>query len=289
MKNGVIMRRIRIVLMTLFMLTCFATAAAAEMADCTIKMIYKEKGKLPLIAKKPDDSGAYLELFSKAAEDIGCKLTVSRSSKKRLHQSLEKGEVDFYPGASYSAKRSKYLHYVPNGFQTGEYGITSLEFPEIQDYQQVKELGMLWLMELGSSKTDIANRIGIETQSVNSADIEKARLLIEKGRKTFYVADKELVDFYLKTKGLKNFKEANLKVHYECCGGNNPMYMAFSRFSNHIKEIPNPNYDPSKKLSPRNAPKILDPNSVAAKLGKALEKLMKSGETEKIYQKYFSK
>lgn len=84
----------------------FASATSFSFAGKEIKMVYKEGGKLPLIAKMPDNTGAYMELFSKAAKKIGCKIVISRMPKKRLHQKLGTGDLDFYPGASFSKKRS---------------------------------------------------------------------------------------------------------------------------------------------------------------------------------------
>ena len=252
-------------------------------------MTFKEGDKLPLIAKNPDNSGAYSELFSLAAEKIGCKITITRLPKKRLHRQLEKGELDFYPGASFSNKRAEYLYYIDNGFTTAEYGITSINSSEIFNFQQVKEFNLIWLMELGSSKNEPANKNGVQTMPVRFADIEKARYLISKGRNIFYIADKELVDYYLKRTGYRSFKDAGLKVHYGCCGDKVPMYMGFSRLSPHFKERPNPKYDKTKKLSPSNSPTVIDPGCVAYKLGQALMEIKASGKTAQIYQKYFLK
>jgi len=257
-------------------------------AECVLKMAYKEGNKMPLIAKKPDNSGAYLELFSRAAERIGCRLEIVRLPKKRLHRQLEQGKLDFYPGASFSEKRATYLCYIENGFPTGEYGITSADMPDIHDYQQLKELGLTWLMEMGGSKTELADRLNVKTRYLGFADIETARRVISKGRNIFYVADKELVDYYLKNKEFVSFKEAGLKVHNECCGGDYPMYMGFSRTSHHFRKRSNPKYDETKKLSPTNFPIIADSGCVAFRLGQALQELKASGETLKIYQKYFS-
>ncbi len=199
-------------------------------AECVLTMTYKEGDKLPLIAKKPDNSGAYLELFNRAAEAIGCQLEIVRLPKKKLHEKLQRGELDFYPGASFSKSRAQYLYYIENGLQTGEYGITSSTVPDILDYPQVKELGLVWLMELGGSKAEKADALGIRTHAIRFVDIGKIRQFISQGRNYFYVADKELVDYYLKREDVGSFEEIGLKVHYDCCGGEYPMYMGFSRF-----------------------------------------------------------
>ena len=272
------------VLLSLFM---FFAIPSALFADCLLKMGYKEGDKLPLIAKQPDNSGAYLDIFSKAVKSIGCKLKVIRLPKKRLHSKLKSGEIDFYPGASFSEKRATYLYYIENGLTTGQYGITSLNTPEISDFQQVKELDLVWYLELGSSKLELSRSLGARKRIFREVDIEKMRRLISKGRNVFYVADKELIDYYLKSNGLSALTEIGVKVHRHCCGGDAPMYMGFSRFSAYFSEIANIKYDQSKPLQPRNFPAIVDSDSVAYRLSQALRKMKNSGETAKIYETYF--
>lgn len=271
----------------LLSLFIFFALPSLSFADCLLKMGYKEGGKLPLIAKQPDNSGAYLDLFSKAAESIGCRLVVVRLPKKRLHSKLKTGQLDFYPGASFSEKRAIYLYYIENGFTTAQYGITSINIPEISNFQQVKELDLLWLLELGGSKVELTDSIGVRSKTFQAVDIEKMRRLIYKGRNVFYVADKELIDYYLKSKGLSTLTEIGLKVHRHCCGGDAPMYMGFSRFSAHFTEIANPEYDQNKPLNPGNSPTIVGSGSVAYRLGQALRKMKDSGETADIYKTYF--
>lgn len=260
-------------------------------AQCTLNMVYKEGAKLPLIEEKPSHAGAYHELFQMAAERIQCSLVVSRYPKKRLHKLLEAGELDFYPGASFSKKRAKYLYYVANGFETGEFGITGINIPALKSYEDLKNYeDITWLMEFGSSKTERAKKLGVKTQTRRHMDLEYVSKYISRSpdKSYFYVADKELVDYFPKKTGLKSLEAEGLKIHKKCCGGNAPMYMGFSRFSPHFKEKPNPNYDKSKNISPDNFPTLLDESSVAYRLGQALLELKQSGETEKIYHKWFT-
>lgn len=280
----------KMVLSLLLSLLVSFSFISCSFAECVIKMTYKDNEKLPLIAKQPDNSGVYFDLFSKAADKIDCKIEIVRTSKGRLHKQLETGELDFYPGTSFSEKRAQYLYYIENGLMTAEYGITSINTPEISAYKQVKELELLWMMDHGSSKIGIAERIGAKSESfTGGVDIDKVRQHISHGRNNFYVADKEIIDYYLKSKGLSSFEDAGLKVHYNCCGGEAPMYMGFSRFSPHFKEKSNESYDNTQKTSPTNFPTVIDPECVAYKLGQALHEMQISGETARIYQKHFSK
>ena len=60
------------------------------LADCVLKMAYKEGDKIPLIAKMPDNSGAYFDLFDTAAKKIGCRLEVVRLPKKGYMRNWQK-------------------------------------------------------------------------------------------------------------------------------------------------------------------------------------------------------
>ncbi|MDP2560194.1 ABC transporter substrate-binding protein [Psychrobium sp. 1_MG-2023] len=278
------MVKIRHCLLLICLLSSYFTTAHAS---CVLTMGYKEGDKLPLIGKSPDNSGVYQELFSKAAQQINCELKIVRLPKKRLHNKLATGEIDFYPGASFSHTRASYLYFVKNGLHTAQYGITLPSVPEITEYFQVKAFNLQWLMELGSSKYEIAKRIGARTQIVKFVDIDKARKLLEKGRNNFYVADKELIDYYLLKHGVETLSELGLKVHHHCCGGDSPMYLGFSRESKYFEERPNPNYDPSALISPQNFPSTIKVGTIAHQLQQALNQLEMAGESQQLYQRRF--
>lgn len=278
------MKSLLIFFLSLILAFSFSSTAIAA---CLLKMTYKDGGKKPLIGKNPDNTGAYLDLYWLAAKKIGCELKVVRLPKKRLHIELSKGKLDFYPGASFSKKRAKYLYYGENGFKTGEYGLSPLHVPTINSYGQLKTLNLRWLMEHGGSKIEVAEKLGIRTQKLPYVNIDKVRTLFRLKRSHFYVADKELIDYYPKKRGITSFKEIGLKVHKNCCGGTRPMYFGFSRFSPHFKEQPNPNFDKTKPLSPDNFPTRLVPGSIVYKFEAAIRQLKKSGKIDEIYRKHF--
>ena len=143
-------------------------------------------------------------------------------------------------------------------------------------------------MEIGSSKQDMAESLGIKLQNRKFFDLEFVSKYIKRspGNNYFYVADKELVEYFHSKTGT-SLTEAGLKVHKNCCGGHQPMYLGFARRSSHVKEQPNPNYDASKKLSAANYPTILDASSVAYKLSEALAAMRAEGVTDVIYKKWF--
>lgn len=280
MKNG---------LVTAAILSLGLLYTTSSFAECSITMAYKDGGKEPLITKKPKHDGVYFDLFQEAAKRIGCTLKVSRSPKKRLHAALKAGELDFYPGASFSKKRAEYLYYAPNGLETGQYGVTNIGVGDLPNYESLKKLDVYWLMELGSSKKERAKALGIKTEERKYYDLEIVSLYIKRKpeKNFFYVADKELVDYFPTVAGT-SIGDAGLQIHKGCCGGDQPMLMGFSRFSPHFKEAVNPDYDKNKDLSPMNFPTIVDPESNAAKLAVALVEMKKEGVSASIYKKWFA-
>lgn len=266
-----------------------AIAVSSTACACEIKMAYKDKEKLPLIEDVPSDEGAYKDLFTKAAESIGCKLEIVRIPKKRLHSMLESGDLDFYPGASFSTKRANYLYYFPNGFMSGQYGITPKSVKEVFSFNDVKSQNLMWYMEPGGSKNEIAKDLGIEAREISDLNIDSFINYVKRDDMwpSFYVADKELVDYFHKKTG-KSIDSEGFKIQKDCCGGEHPMYAGFSRKSAHFSEKTNPDYDPNQALSPDNFPTVIDDDCVANKLRLALESMEKNGETDKIYQEWFN-
>lgn len=248
-------------------------------------MGYKDDSKMPLIGEKDDNSGAYLDLFSKAADKIGYKLKVERISKKRLYAMIEKGEIDFYPGASFSEDRVPYMCFLKNGMKTKEVVLTKKGVPEIKDFSKVS--GTL-LADLGGSKTKFGEKYkGIKVYEAASLNFEQAINLLKADRANFYIADIEEVDYYKKLKGLKSYEDIGITVHNNPFGNLMPMYMGFSMYSKLFKIEDNSKYDKSKPMDYENTPKTASKDCIAYKFYEALMQLEKSGETKKIYNKHF--
>ena len=196
---------------------------------CRITMVYKTGSKAAFIQQAPSSEGAFHDIFQLASKRIGCTFVIERYSKVLLHRLLEEGLVDFYPGASFSKEREEYLTYLPNGILTAEWGITSANFSHtLTSYQDVKKLGLSWIMEPRSSKHEIADALDIPVINMEDITLDKIATHFQQAANInhFYVADKELVD-YFRTK--QTLASAGLKVHTACCGGNVPMYLGVSK------------------------------------------------------------
>ena len=257
--------------------------------SCELRMGFKDGGKQPLMNKAPDNSGAFAEIFSYAAKTIGCELKIERYSKLRVHKLLRLGAVDFYPGASYSAKRSQYLHFAQIGFMSAEYGLTPINIPEITSYQDVKKLNLIWLMELGGSKREIADKLGVQVDQTQNLTIEKLLRYFRTRNANFYVVDKELVDLFLLDKEPDYLEKVGLKLHVNCCGGSVPMYAGYSKKSHHFANADINEFDFSREGSVLNQTSALKQGSVFHRFSNVLMEMHQQGITQKIYTKHLHK
>lgn len=261
-------------------------SASALAYDKIIVMGYKSIAKPPLIGDGADNSGLYLDLFSLAASRIGYSLKVVRIPKKRLHHELAIGNVDFYPGSSFSTKRAEYLYYLPNGLQTKEVLISLSDLPEITDMNQAK--GKL-IVELGSSKQEWDQIYpGLSIVRMGKLSMPKVVEALKVGRGHFYIADIEIVDHYQKQQKLSSFEEIGIRIHRNAIDKNFiPMNMGFSRKSKLFAESLNPEYQADQQVSIDNFYTKVDNRSVAYKFYLALEHLREEGVTQRLYEHYF--
>ncbi|MAY42428.1 MULTISPECIES: transporter substrate-binding domain-containing protein [unclassified Neptuniibacter] len=251
-----------------------------------IVMGYKAIAKPPLIGDARDNSGLYVDLFSKAAEKIGYRLQTVRIPKKRLHKELALGNIDFYPGSSFSTDRAKYLYYLPNGLLTKEVLVSLDSIPEISDMEEAE--GTL-IIELGSSKSewdDIYPKISLTQMSKLS--MESVIRALKVGRGDFYIADIEIVDDYKRRNGINRFADIGIRIHHNAINRESiPMYMGFARNSLLFSERPNLEYDPGVRVSISNFTSIVNKESVAYRFSEALLQLQKQGDTQRLYDLYF--
>ncbi len=256
-------------------------------ADKTITMVYKDREKKPLIGDVGDNSGAYIELFEKAANMIGYRLKIVRVPKKRAHKNLMDGIVDFYPGSSFSIQRAEYLYYLQNGFLTKEVLVSKKGHKEVKS---LSEINGILLIELGSSKEKIHEQypnIAVQTIIKLPVDIVVDAIAV-KERGDFYIADIETIDYYKKKNNVTNYESIGLKIHHNAINQNFiPMNFGFSQASPYFKSRSNPDYNKYEKVSLTNMPIIIDQNCVAYKLHQALMTLQKRGVTQNIYNKHF--
>jgi len=247
-------------------------------SDKVITMGYKAVEREPLMAAAPDNNGLYFELYSIALKRIGYTLKVIRGPKKRIYKNLKNGIIDFYPGASLSAKRATFAFYFKNGLQAGHAGLSLPELPEITHLSQ---LDGLLLKQLGGH--DFLQGIeGVSVKEVPELTIEKAIQIIKTRRASLFIYDKSSLEYYI-----KKHQVEGVKIHPNAYKGVEPMYLAFSRNSQYFSGHKNNNYKPDMLLSLENYPYTISTDSVAYQFGQALIKMENNGETQKIYNKFY--
>lgn len=251
-----------------------------------IVMGYKSIAKPPLIGDQTDNSGLYYDLFSQAAERIGYTLQVVRIPKKRLHYELAIGNVDFYPGSSFSTKRADYLYYLPNGLKTKEVLISLQSFSEITDMHHAQ--GKL-IVELGSSKIEWDQLYpGLTIIQMGKLSMERVIKALKEKRGDFYIADIEIVEHYQKQHNLQSYDEIGVRIHHFAINKQFiPMNMGFSRKSKLFSESPNPEYQAEQGVSIHNFYTQVNKNSTAYAFYLALDQLDKEGVTQSLYEHYF--
>jgi hypothetical protein len=267
---------------TLFWLLFLTLCASLPAYACTLKMAFKDGAKGNLIGPPGNDEGAYKDLFTEAAKRIGCRLMIVRLPKTRLHERLEAGTLDFYPGASFSEKRASYLHYIPNGFTTGEVGISRIDMADRTSLRDMR--GIRLLAELGTSKDDLTKN-GAEIVATSALTFERIVRMINRQRADFYIADIEFLNAYQARIKPLIFADQGLKIHANCCGGIKPMYLGFSKKSLYFKASQNTNFAKNTPLSPSNQTLMLIEETLPYKLAKALNEIASEGLSDKIYRR----
>tara|TARA_Y100001956_G_C4125980_1_gene190081 strand:- start:240 stop:1049 length:810 start_codon:yes stop_codon:yes gene_type:complete len=253
--------------------------SSCSVSACTLKMGYRTNERPPLISAHPDNSGLYQHFYQTMAAHLGCQLEIVRGPKKRILKLLEDGEIDFYPGFNFNEYRAVYTYYIETGFPGGEVGISRLDFSDINSLKDLE--GSTILQSLGSPNfvRDLEN---IRIYAVPEMTIDKAVSLLRKKRGDFYIYNRASLLYYLKVS-----ESTDIKVHPNCCGGVEPLYLGFSRRSHHYQETPNPGYDANQDLGPSNFPVSLRPGSKAFQIQKVLKEMKDSGETDLIYSQYY--
>jgi len=254
-------------------------APIAELIACEITMGYRTSVRSPLIEAAPDNSGLYQELFSRAASKAGCELVIVRAPKKRILNDLANGKIDFYPGFNFNLKRAEYAYYMVNGLPGGDIGISHQGIDSVTDIGQLK--GKILLIALGGPEHG-ASAKGVVVRRPSELNLERAVGLIAEKKGDFYIYNRSSLEYYLKQN-----PNPEIRKHYDCCGGEQPMYLGFSQKSANMAAVPNAEYNADADLSPTNFPVRPGDGSVAQRFSAALEEMRQSGETQKIYDMYY--
>jgi hypothetical protein len=252
-------------------------------AECALKIVFRDSEKPLMMGALGDNTGLLKTLFELAADRIGCTISIERWSKPRAHALLREGTVDFYPAAELTTDRLTYLSYFPNGLSTRLIAITRRGVPDITSLEQIKPMRLL--LDSGNAQHRLAAE-GYNLVNVGGAlTVDRALKLLSADRGDIYTLDLEELDGFLTVTHQTLADLKAFRVHFDCCGGDHPMTVAFARKSTWFQEMPNPAFKPDQALSLNNQPTLPDPQSVAGKLLLALAQLDKDGTTGTLYKR----
>lgn len=271
-------------------LMLFLMTLSTHSQACELTMGYRTNAKPPFIAEMPDNNGLYRDLYTEASRRIGCQLTIVRQPKGRIMHLIKNGEIDFYPGLSFSQQRSEFAAFIANGLKDGNIGLSRADEPEILSMQDVAERKMIMVVSFGGFDQN-AEAFGIHVRHPYDYTLDEIVDLILSKRADFHAYNLLAIEHYLLT---HPEKAKQLKRHSRCCGPTIPMYLGFSKRSPHLALTANPDFDPAlPAYNPERADHILNlpnrisPDSVAGRLQQTLEAMQSDGTFQRIYRNYF--
>lgn len=254
--------------------------AFPSVEHCVLTMGYRTSERLPFIEAEPNDGGIYQDIYRVAAQKIGCKLKVVRAPKLRILRDLRLGNIDFYPGLSFTQERAQYATFIPNGLSERDIGITRAGAADLLSIEQLIQSGMILLIAPGGY--DFGGLIHrMPTRKPPELNVPNALNFILSGQGDLFIYDQTTLGYYL-----KNRDKTQFKLHYHCCDVPKAMYLGFSRKSRHYRAQQNPNFNADHPISPDNSPTMLDPNSKAYEFAKVLAAMDANGDTQQIYARY---
>ena len=257
---------------------------------CELKMGYKNGGNDVFIRSAPNNQGVFFDIYSEAAKRIGCKLMVVRVPDNRVYKELRQGNLDFSPDTSFSSKQSGFLYFIANGLESVDYGLSSLNFPDIKSLNDLAKYDVTWIMEVGSRWEVAAQRLGAKSKLLVDYGLENIQEVIEEdpeGRYFFLVKKGEVLR-YLSQKNVASLRAVSLKEHKNCCGTPKKRYLGFSTRSKYFKGKINLKYDAASKVSADNFPKAVKKGSIAYDFEQALLGMKQEGVVDRIYKKWLA-
>ncbi|WP_434341024.1 substrate-binding periplasmic protein [Motilimonas cestriensis] len=247
---------------------------------CEITMGYRTTARMPNINAKPSNAGLYLDLYSEAAQNIGCKLKVVRSPKNRILRRIAEGSIDFYPGLTFTEERAKDIFFVENGLFTAFVGLTRKGGGQITSIDDLANKTILVALGSPDPKSD---KVELQYKRPPELSFDRAIELVLDKQADFYMDDFSTLYYYL----VRHPRESELMLHLNCCGGLTRLSLGFSKKSPHFQAVDNPEYDASKPLSEFNYPTKLATGTVADQFRLALLSLEAQGFTDTLFKDYY--
>ena len=266
----------------LLLITMMLSPLMLQAAEPVVTMAYRTTEKLPFIAKAPDNSGLFEDMYREAARRAGLTLRIVRMPKVRVINALREGEVDFYPQFTFSAKRNAYSFFAPNGLRVAYYAIST---PEIERLASVADFDGLTLLH-GLGNPDYLTKLGFGAARVThlevaEMDLQKAIHMLQKHRADAYIYEAEPLAYALLQSGA-----SDIRLHKELSSQVEWATLGISRRSTLIALEPNPDFKPGEPISSFNQPDRLVPGSPMARMVAALEAMKQDGTLAALSERY---
>ncbi|WP_338590355.1 transporter substrate-binding domain-containing protein [Shewanella khirikhana] len=253
-----------------------------QAAESVVTMAYRTTEKQPFIAKAPDNSGLFEDMYQEAARRAGLTLRIVRMPKVRVINALKEGEVDFYPQFTFSAKRSAYSFFAPNGLRVAYYAIST---PEIERLASVADFDGLTLLH-GLGNPDYLTKLGFGAARVThlevaEMDLQKAIHMLQKRRADAYIYEAEPLAYALLQSGA-----SDIRLHKELSDQVEWATLGISRRSALLALEPNPDFNPNAPISRSNQAERLVPGSPMARMVAALDSMKQDGTLAALSERY---
>ncbi len=248
----------------------------------SIVMGYRTSERIPLINKE-DNDGLYRDLYTEAFDRLGYDLEIVRLPKVRVLNELDKGNIDFYPGFTFTKERSEYVFFIENGLYNEDVILTR---GEVDDFDSLNDLkGLRYARPLGGPEYFQEKFLeDIKVFEYPELNLEQIINLLIYNRADFLIYDYDSLRYYIKENNI-----IGLKFHKNLLNNKQVMYLGFSQKSKFFQSEINENYDKKKKITPENFPIKLKEGSLAYKLEKVLLEMKKDGFTDSLVNKYYNK
>ncbi len=244
-------------------------------------MGYRTTPKAPLIAKSPNNSGFYLDLYTEATRRSGYKLEIIRQPKKRMQFKLEDGTVDFYTVFLLSRSRSEFIFFIETGIYDRNVAMTRRDISEITSFNDLDTL--VYLQSLGNvDYLEHIDKTKLKIKKVPESGVARIIKMLDMGHGDVSIYQKSVVIYHLKKNGI-----TTIRLHHQLLPEILNLTLGFSRHLPHFAGVINDSFQSTKPISIDNFPVTLSDTCTAYKLQKALLEMSNDGFTDSLYQYYY--
>ncbi|MBL6689840.1 MAG: hypothetical protein ISP91_05570 [Pseudomonadales bacterium] len=169
-------------------------------------------------------------------------------------------------------------------------GLTPRDYPEIRDLRQLNELGLVWMIEPGSTQRAQAETLNVPFREVTDLAMKNGLQMIHSKRNVFLRFASQEIAYFRTTNDGYLLDENRVRQHPQCCNDKSqPLFMGFSKRSSMIQVFPNEHYDEAIEIRPDNQRTASVGDTTAARLAAALLAMKEDGTTDRLVDQWESR